>query len=484
MKIAPILAFLLFATQVEAARTNTMAARIGSWLSPKHDARSIQEAFRKAARSGSYSKINKVIKLVSEHGFMIDDRAFEWGLQDVSGSGNLEAINLLVELADKRGHLYDYHNTFDFMIRNAAASGNLEAIDLVMKLADEHHLAISADSFSEAMARVAEKGDTETIEHIYTIVSNREVKLDADSFGNYVLREAANSGDPKTIALAGEIAAEHGIKLEEKHLGGAMPHAAAKDPEALEQLFKLINERGVKLEAKYFVAAMAQAAEHHSGYIYKKIELEIEVSDRTIELVVDFAAKQGVIFTADDFGLAMARAARYGNTMGVRKAYELAAEHGVIPNRKHFVASMRAAVKGGHHRTTEQTAKIADEYGIKFSGNDFVEVMLEAMDSLRYGAIFRINNLAIKHDVKLEKKHFGYLLAEAVMRVNPSVVLGDKEINTVIELATRSGIKIDAKYFSEAILYVSKRYKYRDARLKKLNELAIDHGVGLNAENF
>ena len=499
MKIALILAFLLLAAEVEAARTNTMAARIGSWLSPT-DTCSITIVLRKAAQTGEYKKIHKVVRLISDHSPNIDHRDLNRALLDVANSGNPKAIDLLVELADERGHPYDYHNTFGFMIRNTAESGNLEAIDLVVKLADEHRLKINADDFCYAMECAADNGNSKTISHVFTIATRRKVKLKGDLFGRRVLWRAASSGNPKTIALVNKIAIEQGIKIKD-NWGRAIERAVeTKNYEAVRQIIEIADELGVKLEGRFFDGAMLRTVEAKNYEAIGQLteiadELGIKLEDKyyyvrtlarvaeeilflaeptkQLGLVIDFAAERGVKFNADDFGLVVAQVASSGNTNGVRKVFELAAEHGVTLNHQHFVAAMKAAVEGRHYKTLNRTVKIADEYGIKLNADDFATTMLQAMDSLRYAfshplrynAILRINDLAIKYGVKLEKKHLSYLLAKALLIADNS---DKKAIEAVIALTTSLGVEADAEYFNISIAKVRQENHHRTMeQLKK-----------------
>ena len=503
-----MLAFLLLAAEAEAS---TMSARIAHLLTPTNT-RSITIALRKATQTGEYKKIHKVVRLISDHSPNIDHRDLNRALLDVANSGNPKAIDLLVELADERGHPYDYHNTFGFMIRNTAESGNLEAIDLVVKLADEHRLKINADDFCYAMECAADNGNSKTISHVFTIATRRKVKLKGDLFARRVQWPAANSGDPKTIALVNKIAIEQGIKIKD-NWGRAIERAVeTKNYEAVRQIIEIADELGVKLEGRFFDGAMLRAAETKNyeavrqiteiadefgikledKYYYVKILAQVAkeilfLAEPTKQLgvIVDFAAERGVKFNADDFGLAIAQVASSGNTNGVRKVFELAAEHGVTLSHQHFVAAMKAA--GLHYKTLNRTVKIADEYGIKLNADDFATTMLQAMDSLRYAfshplrynAILRINDLAIKYDVKLEKKHLSYLLAKALLIADNS---DKKAIEAVIALTTSLGIEADAEYFNTAFAYVRQENSHRTMeQLKKVSEVFNYQGVRLNA---
>lgn len=275
------------------------------------------------------------------------------------------------------------------------------------------------------------------------------------------LRQQA-AATPKAIALVNKIAIEQEIKIKDKHWGWAMQNAA-KNSEALEQMFKIITEHGVKLENKYYVETLARTAEDYFSYDYK------------IELVVNFAAGQGVKFTADDFGLAMARATRYGNTNGMRKVVEFAIDHGVILNRKYFVEAIQAAMPN-HYRRLEQATDIANEYGINFTANDFVAIILEVRDPTGYynkKALRAVGDFALKYGVKFEKEHLSLLLYKAYY---------GKGMEAVIEITALHSIEIDTEYFSKAIAHALDGYNFRVVR--ELNELAIDHGVRLKPENF
>lgn len=472
MKITPILlAALLLAPQANEARASTITARTASKLVPKHDANSIYEALSKAAQAGSYCEINKVIKLADKHDLKLDHLDLSWILLDVAASGNLEAIDLLVKYADELDHNHHHFNNFGRMIRKTTQYGHLKATDLVIKLADKHRIEIPADDFTMAIAYAANNGETKAINHTYTIATKREVSFDAERFGGKVLSEAASSSHPKAIALVNKIAIEQEIKIKDKHWGWAM-QTAANNSEALEQMFKIITEQGVKLQNKYYVETLARAAKHH----YETAELEIEVADKTIELVVDFAAEQGIKFAADDFGLAMARATKYGNTEGMRKVVELAIDHGVILNRKYFVEAIQAAMPN-HYRRLEQATDIANEYGINFTADDFVATMLEARDLTGYHdkALRAVGDFALKYGVKFEKEHLSLLLYKATLYYG-------KGVEAVIEITALHGIEIDAEYFSKAIAHPLEGYNFRVVR--ELNELAIDHGVRLKPENF
>ena len=499
MKTVAMLAFCyLFVAEVKAANIS----RIAHLPFPKRDAESIVIAFRKAAKQGNFRKINKAIKFISKHDLKLDHRDLEWVLQDVAKSGNPKAIDHVARFTDKLKHPYDYYDTFGFMVREAAMSGNLESIDLVMKLADKHALQINADDFSFAMARAAERADSQTMRHISTIAANtwikleaKWVKLEANHFGN-ALTSASRSGEPEAIALVVELATDHDIRTTDKYFGQAMEIAAGKNYHAVRQVIKLVDERGIRLDRPYFVEALAHSAEKYSGIDTGTLKFDSgeRPGYKAIATVVDFAAEQSIKLNADDFGLAMARAARNGNTKGVRKVVEFATQNEFYPtdtrntrysitlNRRHFVVAMQEAVQGGHYRTLNHTLEIATEYDINFNADDFVDIMLEAMESLRFNALLPINDLALKYGVKLEKKHFSRLLAKAVKQVSSSTVLNDEVIDMVIEFTTSFGIKADAEYFATARTYLVENYNNPTA-LRKLEELTVDYGVKLNAED-
>lgn len=496
MKITPIfLAALLLATKVDEARASTMTARIAGKLTPKHDARSIQEAFGKAARSGSYRKINKVIKLASKHNLSLNNHDFEVILQKVAKSGNPDAIDTVIKFADVHAHPYDYHNTFGFLFRNAAASGNPKAIDTIIKFAAERGFELSTNDFTWAMAHAAKNGDSETIKHVFTAATApKEIKLAVgkvtadklpiDIFDfKKISTNAATSGDPQTIVLVGEIAAELGFKLDSDYFGLAMQHAAGKNSKAVRQVFNSAVEHGVMLNRKYFISALAQVATgRYSGY-------------KTMALVIELAAKHGTRISADDFGTILVSAVKSGQITAAFQITRLAVEYGIMLTRKHFIKAMQATVSNEHPRpyALKKMIYIADWYGIKLYGNDYAAIMLTALAAPRhdhsiklaishYDIIMRINAIAINYGVKLEKKHFSWLLAKAAEQYNSSTRIRYGKLDIVIELTTSYDIEIDTEYFSKAISYVDG--EHRDIAVTKLEVLAREHDIEINAEDF
>ena len=201
-----------------------------------------------------------------------------------------------------------------------AQYGKNKTIDRIIEHADRYAPNIDDSNFTIAIKLAAGEKRAETMRHVFTIATKRGAKFTADDFGSEILSSAVQSGDPKTIALVLELAAEHGVTIEHKHFAAALTHA----------------EWG------------------HSG-------------SGTLELVVGFAAEQGVKLNVNDFSSAMVTAARYGGIDRVKKVFEFAAEHAFTFEQKHFVAAMKAAARGGHYKALSRINKIANKHGVKLS---------------------------------------------------------------------------------------------------------------------
>ena len=471
MKIALILAFLLLSAEVEASN---IFSRVTGHLTPKYNSKKIGERLQRVARSGKSLKIHKIMNLADKHGLTIYEADFNNALENVARSGNPKAINLVVELADKRQHPYYHFGTFDWMLVSAARSNNPEAINLVAELADKHRLEVSGKYFATAAENASEDADRQKINHIFTIATSRGVKFKADHFGstgNHILWRAAKSGDPKTIALVVGLTTKHDVKIADEHFGEAMKIAAMMNYKAARQVVELVDEHGIKLNRKHFGEAMENVT--MSTSFFKRA---------TMEMLLEFADKQGIKFNADDFGGAMATAAMYGEADTV---LELATEHGITLNRKHFVEAME---KTSHrYEALKETAKIATDYGITFNAEDFFAIMLKEI-TYNPDYISHINRLAVEYDIILEKKHISQLLAKALLidsnSATPDHKAIKKEIERVIALTTSLGIEADAEYYSTAFANVRPEdHRLTAEQLKIINEVTIDYGIRLNAED-
>ena len=260
------------------------------------------------------------ISNASNFGGGIASGNFDGVMMHVAINGDPEVIDLFVELADAKQHPFLRFQTFGSMIFKAAQYGKNKAIDRIIEHADRYAPNIEDGNFTTAIKFAAGEKRIETMRHVFTIATKRGVRFTADDFGSEILADAMDSGDPKTIALVLELAAEYGVTIEHK----------------------------------YFAEALRRAARSYSGM-------------SKLELVVDFAAEQGVKLNIDDFSSAMAVAARYNNIKEVRKVLKLAAEHGFIFRQKHFVAAMQAAARGGNYKALSRINKIANKHGVKLS---------------------------------------------------------------------------------------------------------------------
>ena len=474
MKTITILVFLLLATDTMA---NALSAKFHSWQLSRNDAFTLNVILQKASRKGNFQKIIKLMQRASQYGVVFHHHNFETMLQNVAASGNPDAINLAVKLADKRCHTYYFSNTFGCMFYNVAASGNPDAIDLVVKLTEARDLRLSADDFILAMASAAEEGKTWAIGDVFDMATNRGFKLGTDDFSDAAIEEllssTAKSGDPETISMVTTLADEHNVKIADKHFGETLAYATRRSYQKTRKVLKLVSARDVSIDHNYFVMALEHAAEKYLSIRAK------------MEHLLEFADERGITITADDFGRAMARAAGNHNLKGVRVAIKVATERGLIINRQHFVAAMQAKVGTGLYLGLNTTAEIASAYNIQLNAEDFVAVMLSAIHNLRLNALPRIDKLAIQYGAKLEKKHFSQLLKKAAERI-ASIELDNEEISNkpleaVIELGNSYGLEVDAEFFDTAVGYLDKDSVLYTRAIRRLDEIARGYGIKLDA---
>ena len=266
------------------------------------------------ASSGLNGYAYDFIKYAKKHNDGIDYRDFSWVMQNVVQNVNPNAIDLLVDLANDKQVPFFYHNTFGDMLVSAARSGTSQSIERVLEHADEHS-SIDSRSFASAMGIAAEKPDLERIRQLFTAATQREVRFTANDFVYHVLFKPVNSGDPETLALVIELANEHGLQFNGQHLGELLKPAAKHDEQIVQQVIDLVVKFGVKIDHQFFVAALKKVGKYYSD-------------SAVTELIVGFAAEQGVNFSADDFSLIVRAAASSNNIKGVKAAFELAAAHG------------------------------------------------------------------------------------------------------------------------------------------------------------
>ena len=476
VKAITILAFLLLAAET---RANALSSRLYGGHLSLNDAHNLNIALQRAARKGKSRKIIKLMQRASRYGVVIHHHDFEVMLQNVAASGKPKAINLVVELADKRWHTYYFSNTFGHMFHNAALSGSLQAINLVVELADVRDIRVRADDFIQAMARVAEKADTETIADVLDIATSRGFQLGTSDISDAVIDEmlhsaAAKSGDTETIVMVTELMDKHNIEIADKHFGEALVRAARGSYKDTRQVLELLSSRDVNIDREYLVTALENTGSSISHFGVEK----------KMQLLLEFAAQQGITLNADDFGGVMASAARHYSWPGIEIAIKVATEHGLTINRQHFVATMQAIVGAGFHFGLNGVMRFAGEHNIQFHADDFVALMIKAIDDFHLNTIPYIDKLAIKHRVNLEKKHFSQLLAQAVERKARSLNL--KEINsevveTVIELGNSYGLVMDAEFFDTTVGYLNKDSTTYTLAIKIMKDIARDYGVKLAA---
>ena len=403
------------------------------------------------------------VKAAFEYDIGIDYRDFDGVMVDVAENKDPEAIDLLVELGEDKQHPFNYLNAFGRMLIRAASSGQSQNIDKVMEHADRQAHNIGNRNFTTAIKFAAEKEHIETMKHIFNIATERGLRFTADDFGIEILPHAVQSGDPKTIALVVEFATEHGVKFNSKRIGFAMQSAALKNEQVMQQMIELATKHGVTIDHKYFVEALTHAAANYSG------------STNTLDLVVAFAAEQGVQLNINDFSSAMAKAARYNDIEGVRKVFELAAEDGVTLGQKHFVAAMKAAAKGDQYKTIDQMLNFAADRSVDFKTSDFVDIMI-ATKAYDYKKLAHINKIADKYGFKLSKEHLIHLLASLASLFG---TYSKENVDAVIKFANSLEFEVDAEYFEETILY-AKKIKSSFRTIEELQKIAADHGVSLS----
>lgn len=432
----------------------------------------LYDQLRYAAASGKSRKLSEAIRLADKHGVEFKHRKVYFGLnqlgnllRDAATGGNVKSLALMLEYADRHNFprfpvdaKFDsasYSTSLSDMLTGAAQYGHIKVIDAVVQLATERGLHFTADDFTRAMQFAAYNAKTKAIKHIAAVAKQG---LDPKRFSDEVLAGAAQSGNAQTIELVAAIAAEQGILLASKHWGRALQIAAWEGYRATRKVLALIDASDVQIKQDDFVNAAAMAVGNYSAL-------------RSQWIIIFATNRQHVKFSADDLGLMMVIAARVGSSaQGIHGVIKIADKYSITLSRKHFVAAMQQAVQIGNYEALEHAVKAAAEYGTLLTGDDLATTVIEGMNSsLRYSkTFFVIDDLAARYDIKIAKKHFSRLLAEAVARSQLNTQLkADRAAAKVIDFAISNDIAIDAEYFATAISYTD------DVKvISKLNALA------------